>query len=125
METTSRDLNSDNKLERELAQLRIENIALKASLQSAQDLVAAAPTFSVLEMQRNRQQLEDFFMHAPVPMLILEGPQHLVTLANPLYERFVGREVKGKTVSEAFTKEEAGSFIPLLNSVYQTEPPPI
>ena len=72
------------------------------------------------EVERSRQELHDFFMQAPVPMVIVSGPKHLFTLANPLYEKFVGRSVVGKTVLEAFTQEEVAHFIPLLDGVYQT-----
>ena len=67
--------------------------------------------------------LFDFFMQAPVALVILDGPDHFFTLANPVYEKFVGREVIGKKVVEAYTQEEAGKFIPLLDAVYQTGEP--
>ncbi|AZZ36639.1 hypothetical protein CIK05_07495 [Bdellovibrio sp. qaytius] len=69
------------------------------------------------------QELEDFFMQAPTPMVILDGPNHFIKLANPLYEKFVNRKVTGKTVKEAFTKGEADYYIPLLDKVYQTGEP--
>lgn len=74
-------------------------------------------------LERNHQQLHDFFMQSPIPMVIFEGPEHRFTLANPPYERFVGRHVLGKTVREAFTEEEVGYYVPLLDSVYQTGRP--
>jgi signal transduction histidine kinase len=73
--------------------------------------------------RESQEQLQSFFMQAPVPMVILEGPNHLVTLSNPLYDRFVGRSVTGKTIAEAFPAGEAASFIPLLDRVYQTGEP--
>jgi signal transduction histidine kinase len=75
------------------------------------------------ELQRSRQDLHDFFIQAPLPMVILEGPNHRVALANPPYVRLVGREVAGKALSEAFPKGEADSFIPLLDAVYKTGVP--
>ena len=75
------------------------------------------------EIQRSRKELHDFFMQAPVPMVMLEGPNHFVTLANPPYVRLSGREVTGKTIAEAFPRGEADSFIPLLDGVYQTGVP--
>jgi signal transduction histidine kinase/ActR/RegA family two-component response regulator len=70
-------------------------------------------------------QLREFFMQAPTPMVILEGPQHRYTLANPPYEQMVNRSVLGKTVHECFTTEEVGDFIQRLDSVYQTGVPHI
>lgn len=86
-------------------------------------VVAVETTSKVIshqEIQRSRKELHDFFMQAPVPMVILEGPDHLVALANPPYARLSGREVTGKTIAEAFPRGEADSFIPILNEVYQT-----
>lgn len=67
-----------------------------------------------------RHRLNDFFDQAPIPMCILEGEEHVFTLANPMYKDFVGREVVGKSVIEVFTSDEVHSFIPLLDRVYQT-----
>jgi signal transduction histidine kinase len=72
------------------------------------------------ELEQARQRLENFFMQAPVPMVIFEGPEHRFTLANPHYEKFVGRKVIGKTLLEAFTADEAGCYLPLLDGVYKT-----
>jgi PAS domain S-box-containing protein len=72
-----------------------------------------------------RGQLEVLLMQAHVPMVILLGPEHRFCLANPLYEKLVGRPVIGKTVREAFTQGEIGSFIPLLDGVYRTGEPRI
>jgi PAS domain S-box-containing protein len=73
--------------------------------------------------RESQEELHNFFMQAPVPMVILEGPNHRVTLANPLYEKLAGRKVLGKTIAEAFTPSEVETFIPLLDSVYQSGNP--
>lgn len=67
-----------------------------------------------------RRDLYEFFMQAPIPIVAMRGPEHRYQLANPPYERLVGRSVVGKTVAEAFTREEAGNFIALLDEVYRT-----
>ena len=72
------------------------------------------------EAERSRQELYSFFMQAPAPMVVLTGPEHLYTLANPLYEKFVGRKVMGLKVVEAFTNEEVGHYLPILDHVYKT-----
>lgn len=69
------------------------------------------------------EELHRLFMQAPVAMVMLTGPEHRFTLANPLYEHIVGRKVTGKKMLEVFTKEEAVNFIPLLDGVYRTGKP--
>ncbi len=73
--------------------------------------------------ERARKELYTFFMQAPAPMVILMGPEHTFTLANPLYEKYVGRSVVGKTIREVFTNEEVGYYIGLLDRVYQSGEP--
>ncbi len=71
-----------------------------------------------------RQELYDFFMQAPVPMVVLTGPDHHFSLANPPYERLIGgREIMGKTLREAFSEEEVGHYVPLIERVYKTGEP--
>ena len=71
----------------------------------------------------SRDQLSGFFMQAPTPMVILEGPEHRYVLANPPYEKMIGRQALGKTVRELFPHGEVGLFIPHLDSVYRTGRP--
>lgn len=75
------------------------------------------------EAERARKELHSFFMQAPAPMVIFQGAEHRFMLANPLYEKYVGRRVQGKTVREVFTDEEIGYYIPLLDRVFQTGEP--
>lgn len=65
-------------------------------------------------------ELHEFFMQVPTPLVIMSGPAHVFTLANIAYEKLIGKPILGKSVKEAFTTEEVGSFIPLLDEVYQT-----
>lgn len=73
--------------------------------------------------EASREELHDFIMQSPTGMVIVSGPDHKFTLANPMYEKLVGRKVVGKIVLEAFTEEEVAYFIPLLDSVYRTGVP--
>jgi PAS domain S-box-containing protein len=73
--------------------------------------------------ESTQKQMYSFFEQSPTAMVILEGPDHFIKLANPPYERLVQRKVTGKKVLEAFTEEEVKHFIPLLDSVYQTGKP--
>ena len=65
-------------------------------------------------------ELREFFLQAPIPMVILMGPEHRFVVANPPYEALVGRKVDGKTVAEVFSQEEVGYFIPILDGVDRT-----
>jgi PAS domain S-box-containing protein len=78
----------------------------------------------LLEQENVNRNLQDFFTQAPIPMLILLGPQHRFALINPSYERFFGHQkVLGKTICEVFTQDEAGNYIKLLDDVYRTGVP--
>jgi signal transduction histidine kinase/CheY-like chemotaxis protein len=72
------------------------------------------------EVELARQELNDFVMQAPTPMVVLLGPEHRFSVANPAYERMVGRKVVGKSVLEAFNIGEVGDFVRLLDGVYQS-----
>jgi hypothetical protein len=61
------------------------------------------------EAERPREELHDVFMQLPVPMCILNGPEHRFTFANQPYINVVQRAVIGKTLSEAFTADEVGT----------------
>ena len=95
---------------------------------SARELLARAATQLKLGearrsagMERNR--LHEFFMRAPIPMLIMLGPEHRFFLANDPFEKLVGRRVVGKTISELFASQETDVVIPLLDEVYSTGQP--
>ena len=75
------------------------------------------------ETKAEKNNLHDFFMQAPVPMVILDGKDLLFTLANPLYEKLVGRQVVGKTLVQAFEPGEVDLYIPILNKVLETGVP--
>jgi PAS domain S-box-containing protein len=72
------------------------------------------------EVETERSTLHDFFMQAPVPLVIFSGPEHEFKLANPPYNEFIGRNPIGRKVREVFTDEEAGGFFGLLDNVYKT-----
>lgn len=70
-----------------------------------------------------RQDLHSFFMQAPAPMVILMGREYRFSLANPPYEKMVGKQVTGKTVDELFTHQEVAHFKELLDDVYKNGKP--
>lgn len=70
--------------------------------------------------KEDRTRFNDFLMQAPIPMVILIGPEHRFALANEPYQKFIGRNAVGKTLLEVFSLEEAENFVPLLDEVYRT-----
>ncbi len=75
------------------------------------------------EAEQTRNELYSFFMQAPSPMVILSGPEHRFVLANPLYEKYIGRAVIGRTIREAFKDDDQEDFIRILDKTYQTGEP--
>lgn len=67
-----------------------------------------------------REELRGVFQQAPMPIAILTGPDYRFVLANPAYEKLVGRPVLGRNLFEAFSLQEAGHYRPILDRVYLT-----
>jgi hypothetical protein len=57
-----------------------------------------------------RQELHAVFMQAPLPMALFKGAEHSFSLVNQPFQALVAREVVDKTLSEAFSEEEAGYY---------------
>ena len=69
--------------------------------------------------ERSEARLRSFLMQAPVPMCILEGPDHRYTLVNPLFTKLVGRsDLVGGSVVDAFPELVEQGFIAMLDQVY-------
>jgi PAS domain S-box-containing protein len=97
---------------------------------SARELLARVGTR--LEIARLRSEAEragarlySQFMQAPVPVCILTGPELVYDLANPLYERMVGRsDVTGKPIREVFPELTSDAAIfQILGGVYASGEP--
>ncbi|MBC6605654.1 PAS domain-containing protein [Hymenobacter sp. BT188] len=78
----------------------------------------------VLARQRReaqQRQLDQLFMQAPTPIVILDGPEMVYQLVNPAYQQiFPGRDLLDKPLLEALP-ELADTLIPdTLKQVYQT-----
>ncbi len=73
------------------------------------------------EREAGRQQLQELFMQAPAPIVILDGPGLVFQLVNPAYQQiFPGRALVGKPLLEALP-ELSGSPIPgILDKVFRT-----
>jgi len=68
-----------------------------------------------------RERLNQLFHQAPSFMAMVSGPDHVFMLANPAYEKLVGRrELVGRSVREAFPDIAGQGFYELLDQVYAT-----
>ncbi|HEY8601821.1 MAG TPA: PAS domain-containing protein, partial [Thermomicrobiales bacterium] len=72
-------------------------------------------------VEAERARLEELFMQAPAAICLLDGPDHVFTLANPPYLALIGRaEVLGRPVREVFPELPGQGIIELLDRVYRT-----
>ncbi len=74
-------------------------------------------------IEASRSQLYGFFMQAPSPMVIFEGRDHRHVLANPPYEKMIGRPALDKTIRDLFSQDELRFFVSQLDEVYKTGKP--
>jgi signal transduction histidine kinase/CheY-like chemotaxis protein len=84
-------------------------------------------TEQVLARHRLAEERERFlqlFDQAPTFLAVLEGPQHLFTLANPEYLKVVGhRQVVGRTVADVLPEAVTQGYVALLDEVYRSGKP--
>ena len=76
---------------------------------------------ALAEAKLERQRLYDVFMQAPAAITVLEGREHIFTVANPLYQELVGgRPILGKSVRDALPELEGQGFFDLLDRVFES-----
>ncbi|GGF08401.1 PAS domain-containing sensor histidine kinase [Hymenobacter cavernae] len=76
------------------------------------------------EREVQRQELEQLFMQAPAPIVILDGPALVFQLVNPAYQHiFPGRALAGKPLLEALPELVDTPIPDLFQHVYQTGEP--
>jgi PAS domain S-box-containing protein len=96
---------------------------------SARELMARVGAHLALarlraEVETERNRLRELFQQAPILLAVLEGPDHVFTFANPVYERAVGRrDILGKPIREALPEVARQVYLHLLNQVYATGEP--
>lgn len=72
----------------------------------------------------DRERLRQMFDEAPGFMALLEGPDHVVAMANRAYHDLIGgRAIVGKRVADALPEIAEQGFIQLLDTVYETREP--
>lgn len=71
-----------------------------------------------------RERLYEVFMQAPAAIAVLEGDDHVFTVANPRYRALVGnRDVLNRPVGDALPEIRDQGFIELLDNVRRTGTP--
>ena len=95
---------------------------------SAKELLARIQTHLQIgrfkaEAERERAKLSAVFAQAPVGIALLEGPEHVFSIANPVYcsMLFGGpRDFLGNRVQDAIPESVSQGFVALLDRVYRT-----
>lgn len=84
-------------------------------------------TTTDIEDQKNARQLADrerekfysLFMQAPVVILVLNGPDHVVEMINPAGRSYIqGIDLKGKSLADALPELTEQGFISMLDEIY-------
>ncbi|MBD0254644.1 MAG: PAS domain-containing protein, partial [Cytophagales bacterium] len=94
---------------------------LNADLEARVERRTAQLEAARAEAEAGRRQLHALFMEAPAPIVILDGPDLVLELVNPAYQRiFSGRELRGKPVLAALPEVEGTAIHDILRQVYAT-----
>ena len=76
------------------------------------------------ELEAERKSLKRMFEQAPGFIAMASGPEHRFTMVNEAYRALVGgRDVVGKTVTEALPEVVGQGFVTLLDRVYASGEP--
>ncbi|KAB8038225.1 PAS domain S-box protein [Janthinobacterium aquaticum] len=76
------------------------------------------------QLQGEHARLAQMFEQAPGFMVMLNGPQHVFSLANRAYLELIGeRELIGRSVAEALPEAADQGFVGLLDALYATGEP--
>ncbi|HEX8426882.1 PAS domain-containing protein [Hymenobacter sp.] len=98
-------------------QLRVLNQELESRVkQRTQELELARQ-----EAERQRARLERFFMQAPAAICVLEGPDFVFDLVNPIYQQlFPNRRLLGRQLKVALPELANHTALRTLRQVYET-----
>lgn len=82
---------------------------------------------SQVEAGRTRREnelfLHNLFLQSPAAIAVLTGPEHIFTVANPLYQQMVNRtegELIGKSLGSAFPELDKQGIVAIFDEVYKT-----
>ena len=100
---------------------------------SAQELLARVGSHLTLSRARAeanaalkaaKDLLTDVLEQAPVAVMVVRGPNHVVELTNPFYRQLIGnRNVIGERFINAFPESSARGVLAILDDVYRTRIP--
>ncbi|EPX57171.1 hypothetical protein D187_006925 [Cystobacter fuscus DSM 2262] len=78
------------------------------------------------EAEAQLERLNSLFQHSPAFIFVMRGPEHLLSLANPLtVRRLGGRELVGKPLREAIPELVEQGYGELIDNVYRTGQPAV
>ncbi|GAB3816826.1 hypothetical protein GCM10028895_12380 [Pontibacter rugosus] len=104
-------------VEKGAASLQTLNVELEERVKSRTKDLQLAQTQALIQ----KQQLVDLFMQAPAAITILDGPDFVFQLVNPVYQQiFPGRELQGKPLRRALPEVKDTIIPALLENVYRT-----
>ncbi len=74
-----------------------------------------------LALESERRRLNDLFNQIPAAMCILQGEDHIFTMANPQYLDVTNKkDIIGKKAFDVFPEVASQGFLALVNNVYRT-----
>ena len=97
----------------------------RLSVRNRAGLADAAATLRVVgSTEVSSEWMHLLFLHAPLPMALLEGAEHRFVAVNEAYRSAAGpRELVGKTFREAFPELDATGIVRLLDESFATGEP--
>lgn len=116
----------DNEDLRIVKSLAVFASAVSATVGLVQDLQrrADSATRQLLQAERQRTMLSQWFAQSPGFMAILRGPTHVFEVVNHAYAEAVGhRGLTGKPVAQALPELDEQGFVTLLDEVYANGQP--
>jgi PAS domain S-box-containing protein len=77
------------------------------------------------ELRASEQRLRDLFAQAPVAVAVMEGPEHVYTIASPRYVETPGggRPLIGRSIADAFPELKGQGLIELMDRVFESGKP--
>jgi PAS domain S-box-containing protein len=78
----------------------------------------------IAELETGQARLRQIFAEAPAVMALYSGPEHVVSMVNPTWERTVGKPgAVGRPFREVFREFEGTGLFEMLDRVYQSGEP--
>ncbi|MCY1078119.1 PAS domain S-box protein [Archangium lansingense] len=100
--------------------------ARRQDVLTAHQEAEAARARQLSESEAQRERLAALFQEAPALIFVLQGPEHILTMANPRLHQAIGaREILDKPLREALPELEDQGFRVLLDNVYRTGEPAV